>query len=186
MKYLLGILIILVSVFYPLNSLFGQDSFVFTKKFNKKLKRHNIEFFYPVERWLKTSSLERDQFMKYDLVLDSPPDIQVRIDIDRDKRTLFPNVMIQTTLSNISTNDENAFIEITQYPNRYALETYGADLALYADFTPKSGFTSFRNGRMLCLYKEGNALIKFIILYDDKLDPYFKLPLRFKSEELDG
>lgn len=157
----------------------AQEEFVFTKQFSKKLKKHQIEFFYPVERWLKLSNKTKDEFMNYDLVLHSPPDIEMRLVIHRDHPRFYPNVEITRTLAHISTNDENAFIEYTQYPRRQAWERYGADLVLYADFEPKASFTHYPNGRVLVLYKEGEAMIKCIILYKNELDPYFKLPMKF-------
>jgi len=163
-------------------TLVSQEDFLFTRSFDAKLEKYEIEFYHPTERWLKASPLIADDFLNYDLVLHSPPDIEIRIDIDEDHYRLFPNVEIQRSLASIATNDEREYIEITQYSKRYARNHYGADLALYADFTPKRSFGSLPNGRLLCLYKEGNALIKIIILYDQDLDPYFKMPMRFKEE----
>ena len=162
---------------------FSQETLTFTRKFTKKLDKHGIEFYYPIERWLKLSDKRKDDFMTYDVVLHSPPDIEARIDIDKDHRRLYPNIEIASLLAHISTNDEDALIEYTKYPNRRAKEEYGADLVLYADFTPKESFSDYPNGRALILYKEGEALIKYIILYEQYLDPFFKLPLKFGTEE---
>ncbi len=165
----------------------GQSGLVFTKSFNQKLERYDIEFFLPVERWLKPAPYTRDDFMQYDLVLHSPPDIEIRIDIDSDHKKFVPTVEIQRTVAHLATNDENEYVEFTRYPASYAHNYFGADLVMYADFTPKESLTSFPNARMLCLYKESRALIKFIILYKDQLDPYFKIPLKFNSRRpVDG
>ena len=161
----------------------SQSGLIFTKSFNHKLEKYDIEFYLPVERWLKPAPYTKDEFMQYDLVLHSPPDIEIRIDIDRDRKKLVPTVEIQRAVSTLATNDENEYIEFTKYPTSYAKTYFGADLALYADFTPKESLTSLPNARMLCLYKESRALIKFIILYQDQLDPYFKIPLKFRTED---
>lgn len=157
----------------------AQSSFVFTKSFDKKLRKYQLEFYEPVESWLKPTPLIKDDFMKYDIVFHNPPSTEIRIAIDKDHRRLYPNVEITRILSHISSNSDDTFIELTQYPARMAKERYGADLVLYADFTPKYSFATHRNGRLLFLYKEGKALVKYIILYEDDLDPFFKLPIRF-------
>ena len=175
----LAVLFLAVLFIVPSSSITAQEELIFTRKFTKKLKRHQIEFFHPVERWLKLSDKTKDEFLTYDLILHSPPDVELRMIIDRDHSRLFPNVEIVRTMAHISSNADDALIEYTQYPKRQAWERYGADLVLYADFTPKRSYTTFPNGRVLVLYREGEALIKCIILYEQELDPYFKLPMRF-------
>jgi len=159
----------------------GQEEapFLFTKRFSKTLEKHNLEFYLPVERWLKLSTVKTDDYLKYDAVLHSPPNVEVRIIIDQDDKHLFPNVDIVKTLSHISTNDDDALVEVTEYPRQRSQDQYGADFVLYADFRPKESFSTYPNGRLLCLYKEGEALVKYIILYEGAIDPYFKMPLRF-------
>ena len=159
----------------------AQDDFIFTKKFTKKIAKHNLEFYLPVERWLKVSPIVQDEYLKYDMVLHSPPNVEVRLIIDEDHSKLYPNIEIVKTMAHISSNDDDAIIEITEYPSQRSKDLYGADFVLYADFNPKESFSTYRNGRLMCLYKEGNALIKYILLYDGKLDPYFKMPLKFSS-----
>ena len=131
---------------------------------------------------MKATPLLEDEYAQYDLVLHSPPDIELRIDFDADGYALFPNVEVPRILASLSSNEEDEFIEYTIYPRSYAYSNYGADIALFADFTPKAGMTHHKNARLLCLYKEGYALVKLIILYEDDLDPYFKMPMRFKKE----
>ncbi len=164
------------------SQLSAQSDFLYTKSFSKKIKKFNLEFFQPVERWMKVSPVKEDKYLNYDVVLHSPPNVEVRILIKKDHRRLFPNVEIATLIAHISTNDDDAVIEFTQYPSRYALDHYGADLALYADFEPKESFSSYPRGRILILYKEGEALVNYIILYEGQLDQYFKMPLKFRRE----
>lgn len=159
----------------------GQEDYLFTKKFSKTIKKHNLEFYLPVERWLKVSPTVEDEYLSYDMVLHSPPNVEVRMIIDEDHPKLFPNIEIVKAMTHISTNEHDAIIEITEYPSKRSQELYGADFVLYADFTPKTSFSSYPNGRLLCLYKEGNALVKYILLYEGSLDPYFRMPLKFKS-----
>ncbi len=157
----------------------SQDDFLYTKKFTKLLERHNLEFYLPVERWMKLSTVQEDEYLRYDAVFHSPPNVEIRLIVDKDTDLLFPNVEIVKLISHITTNEEDTFVEITEYPSKMSQERYGADFVLYADFQPKQTFTQYPYGRLLCLYKEGGSLVKYIILYDDQLDPFFKLPIRF-------
>ena len=181
MKILLHIVCALSVIVTP-DKLVSQEEYTFTKSFTDQLEHLDIEFFYPTERWLKAAPLTEDDYAKYDLVLHSPPDIELRIDIDADGYAIFPNVEVPRILASLASNSEDEFIEYTIYPRSYARSNYNAEIALFADFTPKPGLTNYPNARLLCLYKEGYALIKMIILYEDELDPYFKMPMKFKKE----
>ena len=46
----------------------SQDDFLYTKKFTKLLERHNLEFYLPVERWMKLSTVQEDEYLRYDAV----------------------------------------------------------------------------------------------------------------------
>ncbi len=174
--------IICVSFLLSSSSVVSQDDFLYTKKFSRLLERHNLEFYLPVERWMKLSPLQEDEYLRYDAVFHSPPNVEVRLIIDKDTDLLFPNVEIVKLISHITTNEEDTFIEITEYPSKMSKERYGADFVLYADFQPKQTLTSLPYGRLLCLYREGGSLVKYIILYDGQLDPFFKLPIRFSED----
>ena len=164
-------------------SLIGQDDFIYSKKFTNTLERHNLEFYLPVERWMKMSPIDQDEFLKYDAIFHSPPNVEARIVIKKDHNTMFANVEIVKMLAHISTNDDDAVIEITEYPSKRSQDQYGADFVLYADFVPKQSFSTMPRGRLLCLFKEGHSLVQYIILYEGSLDPYFKMPLRFAGLE---
>jgi len=157
---------------------------VFTRSFTKKLKRSGIEFYQPVERWMKVSSKKHDTYLKHDIILHSPPDVEVRIKIIPNKKKnppIRPQAFVPATLASIATNNEKALIRMRPLNNTESMERYGADSALIADFVPKEGYSNFSKGRLLSIYKEGQALINYVVLYEDKLDPYFDLPLRFKE-----
>lgn len=164
----------------------GQSELTFTRSFTKKLKRSGIEFYHPVERWLKVSSRKYDTYLKHDIILHSPPNVEVRIKIipaKKKKPPTHPQVYITTALASIASNNEKALIRIRPINSSRAMELYGADKAVVADFLPKEGYSNYPKGRMLSIYKEGQALINYIVLYEGKLDPYFDLPLRFQGEE---
>lgn len=179
---------ITLTMFLTSTSSYGQThstagDVIFSKKFTKTLERYDLDFYMPVERWLKLSSVQEDEFLKYDAVLHSPPDVEARIIIKPDSKQMFPNVEIVKMIAHISTNDDDAVVEVTEYPSSRSNEYYGADFVLYADFVPKPSFTTYPRGRLLCMYKEGQALVQYIILYNGALDPYFKMPVRFAELE---
>ena len=173
----------LLSIFFT-STLSGQDDFIYSKKFTKTLERHNLEFYLPVERWMKISPIDEDEFLKYDAIFHNPPNVEARVVIKKDHNMMFANVEIVKMLAHISTNEDDAVIEITEYPSKRSQDQYGADFVLYADFIPKQSFTTMPRGRLLCLYKEGQSLVQYIILYEGSLDPYFKMPLRFAEINL--
>lgn len=172
---LLGIILSMLCT----TSILSQDDFIYSKKFTKTLERHNLEFYLPVERWMKISPIDEDEFLKYDAIFHSPPNVEARVVIKKDHNTMFANVEIVKMLAHISTNEDDAVIEITEYPSKRSQDQYGADFVLYADFIPKQSFSTMPRGRLLCLFKEGQSLVQYIILYEGALDPYFKMPLRF-------
>ena len=181
-KLILYIILIIISI-----PALGQEQLVYTKSFTKKIERVGLEFFRPVERWMKAAPTYKDDFMNYDLVLHSYPDLEARIKIDRDTRRkpVIPNVEITRLIASMATNRQASEIKISKYQEAYAREQYGADLVLFADFEPKEGFSNFSKGRILCLYKKDRALVSYIILYNEDLEPYFETPLRFKVLEVD-
>ena len=158
-----------------------QENIQFTHSFDLKLMIYDLEFFSPVERWLKITPLEEDDYLDYDLVLHSPPGIEMRIDIDSDHSRYVPTVEFQRALSSIATNDDDVLMEVTKHSTRYARNQFSADLAMTADFVPKRSFSNYPYGRLLSFYKEGRGMVKIVLLYEDSLDPYFNRPLKFKS-----
>jgi len=140
MKNTLAIYMMLVVLLLNCEVGYSQDDFLYTKKFTKLLERHDLEFYLPVERLMKISPVTEDDFLRYDGVFHSPPNVEVRLLIDKDTDRLFPNIEIVKLISHITTNEEDAFVEITEYPSKMSQERYGADFVLYADFKPKESF----------------------------------------------
>jgi hypothetical protein len=183
---LLMILIIFV-LGHHLSAQAQEGQMILTKQFTSTLEKHELIWYTPVERWLKLTPMTSDQYLQYDVVVHSPPNVEARIIIKEDGPKLYPNIEIVKMLAHISTNEEDTLIEVTEYPRRRSEDMYGADFVLYADFIPKSSFSNYPNGRLLCLYKEGQALVQYILLYEGALETYFKMPIRFikKSDLVD-
>ena len=176
-KYLLTIYSILIGI-----TAFSQESMIYTHTLTKKLAYYQIDFFQPLERWLQITDITSDEFMDYDAVLRDEEDLEIRLNIvEADKMfSQHPHVELIRVLSNISTNEEDADIKISQLNAEWVSEKYHADWGLYADFTPKMSFSMYPKGRLLCLYKEGRALVHYIILHNqEELDPFFEFPLTF-------
>ena len=174
-------ILLLFSVITCMTTTHGQEAFTFSKGFTKKLQRAGIEFYTPADQWLKLTSQKKDRFLKYDAVLESPGAFEMRVLIKNESRNrpIHPHVEMIAMINSISTNNEDANIRIAQFPEEHVRFQYHADWGIYSDFVPKTSFSTYTKGRVLSLYKEGQALATCIILYDDELDPYHQMPLRF-------
>lgn len=164
-------------------SLLAQEAITYTKSFTTKLQRNGIDFFQPVERWLHVANIKKDDYMKYDLVLQDEADLEVRVRIIEDSKLFskHPHIEVMRMMATMATNDQDADILISQMDPEMVSEVYSADWGLFADFVPKIGFSTYPKGRVLCLYKEGRALVNYIILHDeDELGAHFEMPLVFK------
>jgi len=188
MKYPICILMVfgLLSPFMDAG-ISAQAKTIFTKSFTKKLQKAQLEFYHPVERWLKAAPEKKDSYIKHDITLHSPPDAEVRIKIWKPKKRKpipHPHVLIMTTLATIASNHEDDLIEILPATSVEAYQAYRAHNALAANFIPKSNYSSYPKGRMLCIYNnETDVLVSYIILYEKELDPFFKVPIRFRNSE---
>jgi hypothetical protein len=176
---------LLTLIVLSLNSilLIGQGAVTYTQSFTNKLRHHGIDFFQPVERWLHVTNIKEDEYMKYDVVLRDQDQLEVRVRIIEDNKKFIhhPHIEVMRMMATIATNDPTADILISQMGSDYVLEQYGADWGLFADFEPKEGFSRFSKGRVICLYKEGRALVNYIILHDDdELEAHFTMPLVFE------
>jgi len=177
-----AILIIIQALLFS-SVAYTQDNMVYTNALTKKLNFHQIDFFQPVERWLHITNITADEFMDYDAVLRDEQGLEIRLNIqEADKMySQHPHVELIRMIANISTNNEEAEILISQLNAEWVIEKYQADWGLYADFTPKRSFSTYPKGRILCLYKEGRALVNYIVLHDEEeLDPFFEFPLSFQ------
>lgn len=161
----------------------SQENILFTKKFEKLVNRYELEFYHPVEKWLKPSPFVLDDFLAYDLVLHSNDKFEVRIIVQgADKHNIIhPHINIVSIISSISSNDDLDLIKVSKMSEDYSKLEYHADDVLFADFVPKESFSHYKKGRLLCLHRADLALVFYLILYENELDPFFNLPIRFKS-----
>lgn len=160
----------------------SQEELIYTKSFTQKVAYHSIDFYQPVEQWFHVTNKYSDNYMDYDLVLNDRKNIEVRVRIIESSKVFakHPHIEVMRMIATMATNDENTSIKISQMNPEWVAEQYGADWGLFADFVPKRDFDTHSKGRVLCIYKEGRALVNYIVLYEDELDPYFEMPLAFK------
>ncbi len=173
---------IFIVVFSVLTIGSSQDNMIYTKSFTKKLAYHQIDFFQPVERWIHMTHIRSDDFMDYDAVLRDEEGLEIRLIIQEASKmySQHPHIELMRAIAHISTNDTESDIKISQMNHDWVKERYQADWGLFADFTPKLEYSEYPKGRLLCLYKEGHAMVNYIVLYDEEeLDPYFEFPLAF-------
>ena len=164
----------------------GQMDKSFPLDFKRKADLMGIEFFYPIERKIKSKKIVSDDFMEYDLVLRSRNDFEIRYSLvtaaNAEKANIHPHVELTRTLASIATNDEEENIRVNPMSHRESLEKYGADWGIFADFVPKKSFSNFRIGRIVSLYKEGSGYLNCIILYKkDNLGSFVGTPVRFSE-----
>ncbi len=162
--------------------LWSQEDMIYTKGFTHKLAHHQIDFFQPVERWLHITDVTSDEFMEYDAVLRDESGLEIRVNIqEADKMySQHPHIEVMRMIADIATNEEQHDIMINQMNNDWVSERYQADWGLFVDFTPKASYSSYPNGRVLYLYKEGRALVSYIVLHnEEELDQHFEFPLAF-------
>ena len=177
-KYI-AILIVLLS---GLSTAKSQNNMIYTKSFTKKLAYHQIDFFQPVERWIHMTNISSDEFMDYDAVLRDEDGLEIRLSIQEANKmhSQHPHIELMRVIAHISTNNAESDIKISQMNHDWVKERYQADWGLFADFTPKLEYSDYPKGRLLCLFKEGQAMVNYIVLHDeDELDPYFEFPLSF-------
>lgn len=159
-----------------------QDQMIYTQSFTNKLNHLQIDFFQPVERWMHISQMKQDEFMEYDAVFHDEHGLEVRIQFieETKKYGQHPHIELARLVADISSNSQEHNILISQMTPEWVSQTYQADWGLFVDFVPKRSFSNYPNGRILCLYKEGRAIINYIVLYgDQELDQYFAMPLAF-------
>ena len=160
----------------------AQDDMIYNKSITKTLAYHQIDFFQPVERWIHITNIRSDEYMDYDAVLRDEEGLEIRLNIQEANKMLVdhPHIELMRIISTISTNDPENDIVIQQMNQEWVKERYEADWGLFADFTPKYNYSDYPKGRMLCLFKEGQAMVNYIVLHDEEeLDPYFEFPLAF-------
>lgn len=160
----------------------AQNNVVYTKSFTRKLAYHQIDFFQPVERWIHITNIKSDGYMNYDAVLRDEEGLEIRLNIQEANKThsQHPHIELMRIISTISTNNQEAQIKISQMNQDWVKERYQADWGLFADFIPKVEYSEYPKGRLLCLFKEGQAMVNYIVLHDEEeLDPYFEFPLAF-------
>lgn len=163
---------------------FAQKDFVYTKAFDDKLKKFDLEYFTPAEIFLHPVP-HQDDYADYDLVLHADNQkIEVRYIFHDDNSPIgtasMPHLEFYRSIIDFASNDEASNqISIQDMLPETAQEKYNADWCLVADFTPKEFLTLKTKGRILGIYKEETGLIFCVIFYDDELPEYFELPVRF-------
>lgn len=180
--------IIVLCFILNLNSicLNGQSDFAYTKSFQQKLEKFNLEYLQPDDIWLHPVPFT-DELDDYDLVLYSEDqDIEVRY-IFRDETSpialsSLPHLEFYRSIIDFASNELDANeIIIQDMLTETAQNKYNADWCLTANFTPKESVSSFPYGTILGIYKKDIGLIFCMVFHKDELPEYFDLPIRFKG-----
>lgn len=172
-------LFLLLALTFMLCPLSGQITY--TRSFDDKLSYFNLEILEPEKDWMKVINRRNNDFMTYDIVFEASPETEIRIEIDEDNFLKSPKFEVHRLIASIASNEGDAIMEYTEYPWRKANHNFNADYAMYVDFEPKKSFSKHKNARALFLYKRNTGFVKYIILYNEELNPFFNKPIRFRK-----
>jgi len=175
-----------VLMFGNLHSIAGQSAFTFTREFDEKLEKFNLEYLHPTEMWLHPVP-HQDEYDEYDMVLYSEDqDVEVRY-IFRDSSSPLalsdePHLEFYRSILDFASNEEesNQIIIQDMLPET-AQERYNAEWCLTADFTPKKNISMMPKGKILGIHKKMSGLIFVVVFYKNELSEYFQLPIKFKD-----
>ena len=172
----------------PLHDLGCQtDPITYTASFTKTIERLGIEIYEPVEEWLHVHPLDKDDFMKYDLVLQNDVndfEARYRIRPFRGKWKRIPQqIEVNRLASSIASNDPPSDIYMSFPDSLYAREIYNAQSCHIARFVPKRSFSEKPYGAILSIKSDDGTAVDIIILtYDPDYNPYSDLRhIRFRE-----
>lgn len=164
---------------------YGQEKYILTKAFDKKLKDFQLEYLSPEDTWLHPVPYE-DEYAEYDLVLYADDQtLEVRYIFQGEDSpialSMNPHLEFYRSVIDFASNEPEANeIRIQDISSEQAKKKYNADWCLEAYFTPKEDLTLKSKGKILGIYKDKVGLIFCMILHDrEEASPYFDLPIRF-------
>ena len=162
-----------MALFFLLSvSTFGQvEPLIYTSKFTRLLKKAELEFFKPVEVWLRIKPVQRDRHMRYDLILHNEVnDFEVRYRIlpsGRSKMETYPHIEASRLAASLASNADNSEIRVQVPDPAFVRETYNADWCTVHSFVPKASNTEKSFGSLLSILAEDQAMVNIVLLYDD-------------------
>ena len=131
----------------------------------------HADFIQPVEGFYKINPKRRDDFLKYDLILQSEDiGFEMRFWLDRKYRQGAPQVSAFTLASSLATNNSHFDLHMNLFPEALAEDYFNADWAAYVDFIPKMHLTDHNYGRLLCLYRQDLGMMYNLMLFDQHDD----------------
>lgn len=125
-----------------------------------------MEYLESVEQWLHVVPDDRDQFMKYDLVLENDRnDFEVRYRIRRGRHSRLPlHVEVPRLASSIASNQDGSEIHMTFPDSTFLMTHFNARSGIFADFAPKAAFSEKPYGTLVCLGNDEDACVDIVIL----------------------
>ena len=180
--------ICIVGLYMVQMPLFAQTNPIqYTASFTKTINKYGLEVYEPVEQWLHVYPLEKDDFMKYDLVLQNDiNDFEVRYRIRpyRGKWKRIPQAIeINRLVTSISSNEEGAEIYMAFPDSTYAHQEFNAASCHIARFSPKLSFSEKPFGSILSIQaRDGTCVDVIVLTYNAEYSPYSDLRhMRFRQ-----
>jgi len=184
MKYFISIISLFLCL---LSSNIVAQKIQLTRSFDKKMERMDLVYNFVDQSYLHVSYPDRDEFRKYDLVLeDDQSEIEIKIIIIQNAKLMFPNVKAASTISTMASNqDERDEIRIQVLDSAQSSEGYGADFVSIADYLPKRALTGKEYGRSIAIYKEGLGMVITNIFYNqhENLESFNKI-ISFRNTKI--
>jgi hypothetical protein len=170
MQFLSKLLVISFIIGFSLfnvNNLFSQIHY--SHRFTKKLKKTHMTFVEPVEGFYKIRMLKRDEFLKYDLVLESEEKaFEMRFLINPSPSISYPHIAHFNLANSLATNHQHFNLEMQFFEEEDVKSVFHADWAAFADFIPKRSLTDKHFARLVTLYNEAYGMAHLLLLFNSQ------------------
>ena len=157
----------MLALFCFLFSQQGVAQILYSRHFAKKVEKCQASFIRPVENWYKIKMLDKDPYMRYDLVLASEDKaFEMRFFLDHKYDRQIPQVDFFSLASSLAINEDHFDVHMHIFPKDMAQQSFHADWAGYADFVPKRSLTEKAYARLVSIYLEGTGLMHTLLLFN--------------------
>jgi hypothetical protein len=155
----------------------------------QKLDEARIEFLEPLEATYKDIRMVRNDYLDYDFAIRSRREqIEIRFLIEPLKESnpvaYAPHVRTVRMLMHLARNDDAFVMSGIDVRETDLQEQFNADWGKIFFFTPKEGFSRYKECKMVALFREGQGMAYVFFLFDKPsraLDNRF-YALRFMDE----
>lgn len=140
--------------------------------FQRRLEMAHIDFFEPLEGAYKAIRVVSNEWLTCDFAMRSRRErmeIHYRIEPARESDPLVdaPHVRVARLLNHLASNDEESVVTVLSVRDTDLREQFQADWGKIFFFTPKPGFSRYRECRLVALYREGAGMALIFYFFDE-------------------